>query len=197
MSQNSCQNLALVGWAVGVWGGWFWGGGCAAVWRAGGGGGLVWRLLGVAARLVCCLWCFLLCILTKCFFRVCLLCFFLLPSPLRWVLSASLLASLASSRFLSVWFALHRRAAVFGPVFWSVFPHSGKVFLQSKKVRWSFALFLGFHFWALLASAFFFRSGLLCNAQLRFPEWSFGPNSHSVGINSGKARRFVGYEKST
>ena len=44
MNQNSCQNLALVGWAVGVWGGVVLGGGCAAVWRAGGGVGLalVW-----------------------------------------------------------------------------------------------------------------------------------------------------------
>ena len=38
-------------------------------------------------------------------------------------------------RFFLVWFALHRRAAVFGPVFWSVFPRRGNVFLQSEKVR--------------------------------------------------------------
>ena len=185
--QNSCQNLALVGWCFG---GESVGGGCR--FGAGGGGG---RWVGVAVRLVCCLWCVdvLLCILTKCFSE--LVCFAfssrlfsLLSSPARWVLPASLLASLASSRFLSVWFALHRRAAVFGPVFWSVFPHRGNVFLQSKKVRWSFALFLDFHFCAFLfGCAFlfacaFFWSGLLCTAQHRFSERPLGPNSHFVGV---------------
>ena len=118
-------------WSVGVLGGGRWGGGC----RFGAGGG---RWVGVAVRLVCCLWCVdvLLCILTKCFseldcFAFSSRLFSLLSSPARWVLPASLLASLASPRFLSVWFALHRRAEVFGPVFWSVFPHRGNVFLQS------------------------------------------------------------------
>ena len=140
--QNSCQNLALVGLCFG---GSFEGGGGLAP-----GGGSV---PGVAVRLVCCLWCSFIYI-NKVFFQslfACLVFSSLLSvvvSAARWVLPASLLASLASCRFLSVWFALHRRAAVFGPVFWSVFPHRGNVFLQSMKVRRSFALFLVFHFCA-------------------------------------------------
>ena len=169
-------------WSVGVLGG-VDGGGWVSVWRREGG-----RWVGVAVRLVCCLWCVdvLLCILTKCFSE--LVCFAfssrlfsLLLSPARWVLPASLLVSLASSRFLSVWFALHRRAEVFGQVSWSVFPHCGNVFLQSKKVRWSFALFLDFHFCAFLfgcaflfACAFF---GLVCCAP------------HSIGFLSGLSVR--------
>ena len=72
-------------------------------------------------------------------------------------------------RFFLVWFALHRRAAVFGPVFWSVFPRRGNVFLQSRKVRWSFALFLDFHFCSFFVCFRLFWSGLLCtHAQLGF-----------------------------
>ena len=37
----------------------------------------------------------------------------------------------------------------------------------------------------------FFRSGLLCTAELRFSDRFFGPCSHVVGICSCKARRFV------
>ena len=43
---------------------------------------------------------------------------------------------------------------------------------------------------AWLAVAFF-RSGLLCTAELRFSDQFFGPCSHVVGIRSCKARRFV------
>ena len=166
--QSSCQNLALVGWC----------------WGGGGGGG--WPCV------LCVVSDVLLCILTNYVFRVCLLFFSLLPSPLRWVLSASLLASLASCCFLSVWFALHRRAAVFGPVFWSVFPRRGNVFLQSKKVCWSFALFLDFHFCAFFV-CFRFFFGLVCSApqSCGFRTGFFGPCSHVVGMCSCKARRFV------
>ena len=146
-----------------VWVPWHWSRTHAKIWRwsvcvlvgpLGGGGGLApggGRCVGWPC-VSCVVFDVLLCILTKYFFRVCLLVFSSLLSAVvsaaRWVLPASLLASLASCRFLSVWFALHRRAAVFGPVFWSVFPHRGNVFLQSKKVRRSFALFLVFQFCA-------------------------------------------------
>ena len=43
---------------------------------------------------------------------------------------------------------------------------------------------------AWLAVAFF-RSGLLCTAELRFSDQFFGPCSHVVGMCSCKARRFV------
>ena len=43
---------------------------------------------------------------------------------------------------------------------------------------------------AWLAVAFF-RSGLLCTAELRFSDRFFGPCSHVVGMCSCKARRFV------
>ena len=43
---------------------------------------------------------------------------------------------------------------------------------------------------ALLAGAFF-RSGLLCTAELRFSDRFFGPCSHVVEMCSCKARRFV------
>ena len=43
---------------------------------------------------------------------------------------------------------------------------------------------------AWLAVAFF-RSGLLCTAELRFSDQFFGPCSHVVGICSCKAIRFV------
>ena len=162
-------------WFFGVWGGWgsfcVLGGG-----SFGGCGGLAppppqmtppkrhplflggCRWVGVAVRLVCCLWWSFMCTNKKFFQSSCFAS--LLPSP-RWVLPASLLASLASFRFLSVWFALHCRAAVFGLVFWSVFPHRGNVFLQSKKVRWSFALILVFPFCIFL---FAFVFGLVCSA---------------------------------
>ena len=42
--------------------------------------------------------------------------------------------------------------------------------------------------WLALA---FFRSGLLCTAELRFLDPFFGPCSHIVGMCSCKARRFV------
>ena len=163
----------------------FFGGG-----RWGGGGGLApgggGRWVGVAVRLVCCLWCFdvLLCILTKCFFRACLLCFLfssLLSSPARWVLPASLLASLASSRFLSVWFALHRRAAVSRPVFGPCSHIVGmcsckaRRFVEALRSSWifNFALFL-FASAFLFACAFF---GLVCCAP------------HSIGFLSGLSVR--------
>ena len=139
--------------------------GGVAVWRRGGG-----SVRGVAVRLVCCLWCSFMYI-NKVFFQslfACLLFSSLLSavvSAARWVLPASLLASLASCRFLSVWFALHRRAAVFGPVFWSVFPHRGNVFLQSKKVRRSFALFLVFQFCAFFCLLPLFFGLVFCAAH--------------------------------
>ena len=43
---------------------------------------------------------------------------------------------------------------------------------------------------AWLAVAFF-RSGLLCTAELRFSDRFFGPCSHIVGMCSCKARRFA------
>ena len=71
--QNSCQNLALVGWCF------FWGGSLGGGWRFGGGGGG-----GVAGWGWPCVLCVvsdvLLCILTKYFFRICLL-VCLSPSP--------------------------------------------------------------------------------------------------------------------
>ena len=107
-------------------------------WRFGGGGG------GVAWWGWPCVFCVvsdvLLCILTKYFFRICLL--VCLSSLLLSAAVSSgeffpLLCSLASlaGGFFWVWFALHRRAAVFGPVFWSLFPRRGNVFLQSTRVR--------------------------------------------------------------
>ena len=43
---------------------------------------------------------------------------------------------------------------------------------------------------AWLAGAFF-RSGMLCTAELRFSDRFFGPYSHIVGMCFCKARRFV------
>ena len=129
--QNSCQNLALVGWCF------FLGGVVGGGWRFGGGGG------GVAGWGWPCVLCVvsdvLLCILTKYFFRICLLV----------CLSSILSAAVSSGEFFPLLCSL-----------------------------------------ALLAGAFF-RSGLLCTAELRFSDRFFGPCSHVVGMCSCKARRFV------
>ena len=164
MFQNSCQNLALVGWCFFFGGGSFWGGGGFV---AGGGGG--GRLVGVAVRLVCCLWCSFMYTNKMCFQSLFWLLFCLLSSPARWVLPASLLASLASCCFLSVWFALQRRAAVFGPVFSVRVPTSWECVLAKQEGSLKLCALLGFsilRFFCLLP--LFFWSGLLCTAQLRF-----------------------------
>ena len=160
--QNSCQNLALVGWC-------FWGGSFGG-WRFGAGVGGSGRLVGVAVRLVCCLWCSFMCtnqiffqsLFLLCFSSVCCRLlpgeFFPLLCSLAWLAVAffrSRLLCTAELRFLDLFFR-------------SVFPHSGNVFLQSKEVRWSFALFLDFQFCAFLFASAFYWSGLLCIAQLRF-----------------------------
>ena len=129
--QNSCQNLALVGLCFGG----FFGGG-VAVWRRVGGGRCVgWPCVS------CVVFDVLLCILTKYFFRVCLLVF------------SSLLFSLLSSLLPGEFFPLLCLLA-----------------------------------WLAVA---FFRSGLLCTAELRFSDRFFGPCSHTVGMCSCKARRFA------
>ena len=130
--QNSCQNLALVGLCFGG----FFGGGGVAVWRRVGGGRCVgWPCVS------CVVFDVLLCILTKYFFRVCLLVF------------SSLLFSLLSSLLPGEFFPLLCLLA-----------------------------------WLAVA---FFRSGLLCTAELRFSDRFFGPCSHTVGMCSCKARRFA------
>ena len=116
----------------------FFGGGRWEGWRFGGGGGG-----GVAGWRWPCVLCVvshvLLCILTKYFFRICLLV----------CLSSILSAAVSSGEFFPLLCSL-----------------------------------------ALLAGAFF-RSGLLCTAELRFSDRFFGPCSHVVGMCSCKARRFV------
>ena len=78
---------------------------------------------------------------------------------------------------------------------WCSFLCTNKVFFQS------FALFLCcrllsgefFPLLCLLAwlAVAFFRSGLLCTAELRFSDRFFGPCSHIVGMCSCKARWFA------
>ena len=149
---------------------------------------------GGAVRLVCCLWCsfmytnkmffqslFLLCVSSVCC-RVLPGEFFPLLCSLAWLALAFFRSGLlctAELRFSD-------------PFFRSVFPHRGNVFLQSKKVRWSFALFLDFQFCAFfcfLPLSF----GLVCSApqSCGFRTGFFGPCSQILGMCSCKARRFV------
>ena len=116
----------FVFWGV-LWGGWRFG--------AGGGRCVGWPCVS------CVVFDVLLCILTKYFFRVCLLVF------------SSLLFSLLSSLLPGEFFPLLCLLA-----------------------------------WLAVA---FFRSGLLCTAELRFSDRFFGPCSHIVGMCSCKARRFA------
>ena len=155
--QNSCQNSALVSWCF------FWGG------PLGGGGGVArWPYVS------CVVFDVLLCILTNCFFRVCLLGFSSLLSavfsaPFR-VLPASLIASLASCRFLSVCF--------FGLLFTAELRFSDRFFgpcshivgmCSCKARRFVEALrSLGFSILHFSVCFRFFWSGLLCTAQLVF-----------------------------
>ena len=138
--QCSRTHAKIWRWSVGVFlgGGRFGGGG--GVRRRGGGG----RLVGVAVRLVCCLWCSFMYTNKMCFQSLFWLLFCLLSSPARWVLPASLLASLASCCFLSVWFALHRRAAVFGPVFSVRVPTSWECVLAKQEGSLKLCALLGF-----------------------------------------------------
>ena len=142
-----------------------------------GGGGRASRVLSLM------FWCSFM-YTNKVFFRACLLCFLfssLLSSPARWVLPASLLASLASSRFLSVWFALHRRAAVSGPVFGPCSHIVGmcsckaRRFVEALRSSWifNFALFCSLALFCLHALFF----GLVCYAP------------HSIGFLSGLSVR--------
>ena len=99
--------------------------------------------------------------------------FCLLSSPARWVLPASLLASLASCCFLSVWFALHRRAAVFGPVFSVRVPTSWECVLAKQEGSLKLCALLGFsilRFFCLLPLFF----GLVCCAPHSFGFYSLG-----------------------
>ena len=129
-----------VGRLVFFWGGVV-GGGCLAPGGPGGGAVAWWGWPCVS----CVVFDVLLCILTKCFFQsLFLLLFCLLSSPARWVLPASFLASLASCCFLSVWFALHRRAAVFGPVFSVRVPTSWECVLAKQEGSLKLCALLGF-----------------------------------------------------
>ena len=78
--QSSCQNLALVGWC---WGGGSFGGGALGGGGGGGFGGGARGGGGGGRGVLCVVSDVLLCILTNYVFRVCLLFFSLLPSPLR------------------------------------------------------------------------------------------------------------------
>ena len=132
--QNSCQNLALVGWCLGG------GGSLGGGWRFGAGGG--GRALGGGWPCVLCVvFDLLFCVLTKYFFRV----FALFLCCLRSLLSAAV--------------------------------SSGEFFPLFLLLAW-------------LAVAFF-RSGLLCTAELRFSNRFPGPSSHIAGMCSCKARRIV------
>ena len=137
--QCSRTHAKIWRWSVGVFfgGGVVWGGGLAP-----GGGAVAWWGWPCVS---CVVFDVLLCILTNCFFQsLFLLLFCLLSSPARWVLPASLLASLASCCFLSVWFALHRRAAVFGPVFSVRVPTSWECVLAKQEGSLKLCALLGF-----------------------------------------------------
>ena len=169
--QNSYQNLALVGWCF------FFGGGGRL-----GGGGLApgWgevsgRLVGVAVRLVCCLWCSFMCTNQMFFQSLYLLCF---SSVCCRLLPGEFFPLLCSLAWLAVAFfrsgLLCTAELRFSDRFFqSVFPHRGNVFLQSKKVRWSFALFLDFQFCAFFV-CFRFFFGLVCCASHSFGFYSLG-----------------------
>ena len=134
MFQNSCQNLALVGWCFFwgvVWGGGRLGG--VAVWRRGVGGAVAWWGWPCVS---CVVFDVLLCILTKCFFRVC----FCFSSACCRLLPGEFFPLLCQQAWLAVAFfrsgLLCTAELRFSDRFFrSVFPHCGNVFLQSKKVR--------------------------------------------------------------
>ena len=88
----------------------------------------------------------------------------LLSSPVRRVVSASMLASLASCRFFSVWFALHRRAAFFGLVFLVRVPTSLECVHAKQEGSLELSALLGFSIFELFCLLPFFF-GLACCAQ--------------------------------
>ena len=104
-----------------------------------------------------------------------------------------MLASLASCCFLSVWFALHRRAAVFGPVFSVRVPTSWECVLAKQEGSLKLCALLGFsvlRFFCLLPLFF----GLVCCASHSFGFYSLGlvqsfdilPRSAIVLVDSEK-----------
>ena len=104
-----------------------------------------------------------------------------------------MLASLASCCFLSVWFALHRRAAVFGPVFSVRVPTSWECVLAKQEGSLKLCALLGFsilRFFCLLPLFF----GLVCCASHSFGFYSLGL-VHSFDILPGSAMVLVGSEK--
>ena len=137
----------------------FLGGGSFRGWRFGAGvGGGSGRLVGVAVRLVCCLWCSFMCT-NQMFFQSLFLLFF--SSVCCRLLPGEFFPLLCSLAWLAVAFfrsgLLCTAELRFSDRFFrSVFPHRGNVFLQSKKVRWSFALFLDFQFCAFFVCFRFF-----------------------------------------